>query len=519
VTATEIDTAYGRIAGTSAEGVHAFIGVPYGGPVSGRRRFLPPAPPTPWTGVRDATSYGPPAIQRPTRPGGDRVGHLFGGGPDVAMAEDCLVLNVWTPGLEGRRPVMVWLHGGGFTQGSSGDDVYRGAHLAREQDVVVVSLNHRLGIFGFLDAEPVLGPDYAASGNAGLLDIVAALEWVRDHAAAVGGDPGAVTLFGESGGGGKVCALLSMPATAGLFHRAIVQSGPPFQFPDKAKSASVTASVLDHLAVSADRLLDLPPAALFGAQMALGAGGGPSEGGMAFAPVVGGDDLPRYPEEALAAGVSADVPLIIGTNRDEARFMLMMLGPEGAGRLPPLSDEDLPERLRVGCDSGVEGLVAHYRRAYPDLSNHDLLLRIESEQFRIRSLRLAEAKAAGGNAPVFVYLFGWVWPERSLYGSFHGLEIPLVFANHRTAARSLAASPAAEAISRRMGALWSSFAATGAPAPVDGVSWPPFTPDERMTLLIGDELDAVADPLGEDTRAWDGVGTGPATRPWARVLA
>jgi para-nitrobenzyl esterase len=518
---TVIETAYGWIAGTHADGVHTFVGVPYGGPVSGRGRYLPPPPPTPWTGVREATRYGPPAVQRPTRRGGDRVGHLYGGGPDVAMDEECLVLNVWTPGLDGRRPVLVWLHGGGFTQGSAGDDVYRGANLAREQDVVVVSLNHRLGIFGFLDLDSVLGPGYAASGTAGLRDIVAALEWVRDHAGALGGDPGCVTLFGESGGGGKIAALLAMPRAAGLFHRAVIQSGPPFQFPDRERAAGVAAKVMAHLdipAADAGRLLEVPAAALFEAQAALGAGGGPSEGGMSFAPVVGTDDLPRYPEQAVATGMSADVPLLIGTNRDEARFMLMMLGPGGAAKLPALADDELIDRLRVGCDNGVEDLVAHYRAAYPELSNVDLLFRIESEQFRIRSLRLAEAKAAGGPAPVFVYLLTWVWPERAEYGAFHGLEIPLVFAN-RHVARSLARSPVADRLSRRLGALWSSFAATGAPEMVDGVLWPPFTAEDRLTLLIDEDLVVDDDPLGDDRRAWDGVGTGPATRPWARVLA
>jgi para-nitrobenzyl esterase len=238
---------------------------------------------------------------------------------------------------------------------------------------------------------------------------------------------------------------------------------------------------------------------------------------MAFAPVVGTDAVPDHPEPSVAAGASADVPLLIGTNRDEARFMLMMLGPEGARRLPPLTDEELVHRLSAGCEGGVEDLVAHYRAARPGLSNFDLLLHIESEQFRIRSLRLAEAKVAGGTAPVYSYLFGWVWPERQVFGSFHGLEIPLVFAN-RQVARSLAASPVAEQIARRMGALWGSFAATGAPAPTDGVTWPPYTTAERATLLIDDELSVANDPLGADRRAWDGVGTGPSTRPWARIL-
>jgi para-nitrobenzyl esterase len=519
VSTTELETVAGRIAGTYEDGVHTFLGVPYGSAVSGRRRFLPPRPPAPWTGVRDATQYGPPSVQRPRRPGDNRVGYLYGKGPDVAMDEECLVLNVWTPALEGRRPVMVWLHGGGFTQGSSADDVYRGANLAREQDVVVVSLNHRLGIFGFLELEAMLGPDYAESGNASLRDLVVALGWVRDHADALGGDPGNVTVFGESGGGGKVAALLAMPDAAGLFHRAVIQSGPPFQFRDRDKATGITAKVLDHLGIphtAAERLCEVPAMTLFDAQVALGAGGGPSEGGMSFSPVIGTDAVPSFPTDAVAAGASADVPLLIGTNRDEARFMLMMLGAEGTTGMT-LSDEQLIHRLSAGVDSGIEGLVAHYRQAYPDLSNADLLFRIESEQFRIRSLRLAEAKATGGTAPVFVYLLEWVWPERAVLGSFHGLDIPLVFAN-RSVARSLAASPVAERLANRMGTWWSSFAATGVPVADDAPEWPAFRPEDRLTMLIDEEPSVAADPYGEDRRAWDGVPTGPETRPWARVL-
>lgn len=541
-TSPTITTTLGDVAGVALDGVHAFLGLPYAAPPVGARRFKPPQPAEGWTGVRDASRHGAPSIQRGRKPGDDRVGYLFGGGCDVAMSEDCLVLNVWTPtgaAAEGggialdnaalndaalndaassgaALPVLVWFHGGGFTQGASGDDVYSGARLARTHDVVVVSVNHRLGLLGFCDLEGVLGAEYAGSGNAGMLDLVASLEWVRDNIATFGGDPNAVTVFGESGGGGKVSALLAMPAAEGLFHRGVVQSGPPFQFRDPASAAEVTDKTLAALGLDvggASKLLELDAAELFAAQVALGAGGGPSEGGMSFAPTVHTDAITDVPEVALAAGASANVPLIVGTNLDEARFMLMMM--VAAGATPSCEWGDLTHRLSPGVDGEPDAIIDHYRAAYPDLAPFDLLLKIESEQFRIRSQRLLEAHHAGGGAPSFSYLLRWVWPERRPFGAFHGLDIPLVFGN---LPGSMADDPAAQRISAGLGERWTSFAATGTPVGADGMAWPAYEPERRSTLLLDDPFEAVDDPFAADRAAWHGVGTGPTTRPWSRVF-
>ena len=326
-------------------------------------------------------------------------------------------------------------------------------------------------------------------------------------------------IFGCSGGGGKVSYLLGMPAAKGLFQRAVIESGPPFQFADPASADAVLGKVLAELALGpgdAARIVDVPAERLFAAQVALGAGGGPGPGGMSFAPVTGTAVLPRRPEDAVGLGASADVPLVIGTNEHEARFMTFM-APGLAGGGPEISDGELVERLRDGCDHGVEGLVAHYRRAHPDLSNFDLLLLIESEQFRIRSLRLAEPKVAGGRAPVYSYLFRRTASAVADAGSFHGMEMPFVFDN-LAAMPYLLRDPGSPELAAQMSGRWAAFARTGHPD-VDGLTpWPSYTLDRRATMIIDHGWEVEDDPFGEHRRAWDGVPTGPRTRPWARVV-
>ncbi|OLT05204.1 hypothetical protein BJF90_19980 [Pseudonocardia sp. CNS-004] len=312
---TIADTTRGKVEGTAEHGVHRFLGIPYAAPVSGRGRFLPPTPATPWTGVRQAVAPGPvaPQFSVPGRPALAEPG------------EDCLVLNVWTPALTGNRPVLVWIHGGGFIAGTGYAPHTAGAALASGEDVVVVSLNHRLGLLGFLHLAELGGADWGFEANPSLLDLVAALEWVRDNIAGFGGDPSSVTIFGHSGGGGKVTSLLTSPAARDLFHRAVVLGGPPFGLKDTGRATLVAERALRMLDMDrADptALQDLPLERLLEVQGRLGVGRGPTENGMLFAPVVGTPSVPAYPAEALAAGVGADIPLLTGTALDEARFML-----------------------------------------------------------------------------------------------------------------------------------------------------------------------------------------------------
>ena len=515
-----VETHVGRVQGALERDVATFRGIPYGDDTSGANRFHPPRAPKPWRGVRHATRYGATAVQlRPPVDPQRAEGPLSE--QAIPVSEDCLTLNVWSADLRAKKPVMVWLHGGGFAVGSASSPLYSGTNLARAHDVVIVSVNHRLGLLGFLQLEDCFGNGYAGSGNAGMLDLVAALQWVRDNIAQFGGDPTCVTIFGESGGGGKVSALLAMPVAQGLFHRAVIQSGPPFQFPAREAANAVTGKVLAQLGIQQGdgpaRLHELPFETLLAAQVALGAGGGPSPGGMSFAPTVDGRVLFDWPEPALAAGASSEVPLLIGTNRDEARFMLMM-APHLRKNPPELSDAELLERIAPGCDHNADALIARYRAFHPQLSNFDLLLRIESEQFRIRSIRLAEQKVAGGEAHVFMYLFTWVTPRLAKYGAYHGLEIPFVF-DTISAVPHIAADPEAEGLVSQMQRTWVEFARSGRPAAKGLPRWAPYSASARATMVIDRQWTLEPDPLGDERRAWDDVPTGPASRPWSRVIA
>ena len=355
-------TTPGNVRGTSDAAVLAFKGIPYAAPPTGVRRFRPPEPVAPWPGVRDAIDYGPSCPQPSARP--------QGWSQEPRLSEDCLYLNVWTPGLDGaaRRPVMVWFHGGGFSIGSGSWPVYDGAALARRGDVVVVTVNHRLGIFGYLHLAEV-APDLASSGNAGMLDLVAALQWVRDNIAAFGGDAANVTIFGESGGGAKVSTLHAMPAARGLFHRAIVQSGPGLRVKPRAQAEEVARTTIEKLGVAAD------PAALQAlsterlARSTDRARGAQARSRSALCSTT--CTSPLTPATALETGAAPDVPMVIGCNRDEATLFLARIpqyrtaprstrrGWTGASRCsartplpsPTLIAARAPTRRRGNCSS------------------------------------------------------------------------------------------------------------------------------------------------------------------------
>src|SRR5665213_1747110 len=317
----------GRIRGVRRRDVWTFSGVPYAASPAGDRRWRPPAPPDPWTGVKECDRFTPIAPQAP-----GLVEMSLGGEPDE-QSENCLSLNVWTPGLDnGRRPVMVWVHGGSFVSGSGAGGLYRGGTLAREGDVVVVTVNYRLGLLGFL-AHPALeepgqtwldGRDWAGCGNWGLADQVAALAWVRDHIAGFGGDPDNVTLFGESTGGMSVSTLMATPAATGLFHKAIVESGPPYTCTIEV-AADRAERLAERLGVpcTRDALVALPPERLVAAENEYSNEDGGVDAGLLMTPVVDGGLVPVAPAEAAAAGTAAAVPLLIGTTRDESAFFAL----------------------------------------------------------------------------------------------------------------------------------------------------------------------------------------------------
>ena len=408
---TVVEIASGKLRGLTKRGIHSFKGIPYGGPTGGKNRFLPPKPAEPWLGIKEATSYGQ-ACWQPL----DVTPQTFafmGAAGIGQMGEDCLVLNVWTPGLNDnkKRPVMVWLHGGGFFSGS-GDHLpfWDGASLARTGDVVVVSVNHRLGVFGYLYLEGIVGEQYTGSGNAGMLDIVQALQWVRDNIGIFGGDPGNVTIFGESGGGAKVTALLAMPSAKGLIHRAISESGPGMRQRPAEDAARVARQFLEAFSLKpqqAHLLHEMRADMIYSAWAAL-----PPATGMPlgqFAPVVDGKVLPAHPFDPVAAPSAAEVPLMIGTNKDEILFMLMKQ-PELRNCNEEIMRKTLVQRIRFEPGSitvpveKIDDLIATYKSTRPTATPYDRMVAILSDHKRIGAIRVAERKVVGGPAPVLYVL-------------------------------------------------------------------------------------------------------------------
>lgn len=492
----EAQTRYGKIAGYRARGIFAFKGVPYGDTTGGANRFLPPRPPKPWTGVRSTRSYG---LVAPQDKGNGRLNDdeafLFQWN-DSVEGEDCLRLNVWTPGIadKARRPVMVWLHGGGFAAGSGNDlPAFDGHNLAKRGDVVVVTLNHRLNLLGFLDLS-AHGSAYAQSGNVGMLDIVAALAWVRDNIANFGGDPKCVTIFGQSGGGAKVSMLMGMPAAKGLFHRAIVQSGSFLVSTPQEKSRRLADLTLRELGISGDpitRLQTMPYADLVRASNAVMAREnrpmGPVfdprrlAGNLGFGPVIDGDVLPATPFAPDAPAITADVPMIIGTTRNE--FATAINHPE----YEAMTLDDLRGRLGAMFPGRAEAVLAAFRARTPHASPFDLWSRIASAPVRAAAIRQATSKAAQRRAPAYLYWFEW--QTKVLDGrprAFHCAEIPFVFANAERCDHMTGGGPRAAALEARIADAWIAFARTGNPNHAGLPAWHPYDATTQATMLFDD---------------------------------
>jgi para-nitrobenzyl esterase len=405
-----VKTTSGPLRGIVVDRVNSFFGIPYGATTAGDARFLAPRKPQPWTAVRDCVEYGPRSPQGPS----GLISEVAAEDRREPAGEDCLRVNVFTPALgSGRRPVMVWLHGGGYSQASGSFIIYNGANLARRRDVVVVTLNHRLNLFGYLYLGEIGGEKYADSGNAGMLDIVQALEWVRDNIAAFGGDPGNVTIFGQSGGGGKVCTLMGMPAAKGLFHKAIAQSGSNVSAMPRANATRVAQTVLERLNAKPDDLQKLPTEQLLGAIR-----------GLNFAPVVDGKNLPAGPFDPVSSPLSANVPLLCGSMETEVAWTRGAL-------IDDIDEAKLKAQVKLDVrgisDADADNLIATYRKARPGISNVDVHLILASDNtVRNSIVTVAERKAAAKQAPVYMYYFTWRSPVHDgKLKAYHTLDIRL----------------------------------------------------------------------------------------------
>jgi para-nitrobenzyl esterase len=579
------ETRYGTVEGVSDGAVSSFLGVPYGGPTGGANRFLPPRSPESWTGVQTATTWGPRSYQsmapNPLHLAFPRTFDAIVGDDlqnVVPMSEDCLTLNVWTPAVQSSefrvqsegvepqnsratqtRPVLVWFHGGG-SNGSPSESRADGSALAKRGDVVVVSVTHRLNVFGYLYLGSIAGVGYAASGCAGLLDLMLALEWVRDNVAEFGGDPGNVTVFGESAGGAKVAWLLSMPEARGLFHKAVIQSGAETTTglgATLAAAESFTDDVLTEVGLTRSRwqgLLDLPAERLVAAHEAVSARRQipyvlPPPG-----PTIDGAVLSRAPIEAVEQGLTADVPLIIGACADELQLFTMKrdylaesstfnvqrstgsggsrtaeaatsrdrqgaaensspdhpsneqkltLGASGPRPLVPSGEAELRRWLGDGAGEIIEA----YRRGRPTSEADEIDAAIRGDrQFLIPSLRFAEAHLRVAKSPVYVYSFAWKSELAPRLGAFHSLDISFFF--DRTQAIPLASGdPSAGPLAAQMSDALIAFARFGTPSHQGIPEWAEYDLDRRSTMIFDRRCRMESDPRSEEMSAWNIVPT------------
>jgi para-nitrobenzyl esterase len=496
--AVQVEIATGRLSGRRAGGVDRFLGIPFAQPPTGARRFRPPEPAAPWSGVREADAFGGAAPQNALDVGvlpGMEVGR---------QSEDCLYLNVYTPAADaGRRPVMVWIHGGGFLLGAGSQLIYDGAALAERGDVVVVTVNYRLGALGFLDLEPRFGAEFAGAANLGVLDQIAALAWVRENVAGFGGDPGNVTIFGESAGGMSVGTLLGCPAARGLYQRAIPQSGAAHNTHDRETAARVADLYLRALGASDPRALrEASVEQILAAQLQCSLRVGELGVLLAFQPCAGERALPEPPSAAVRAGNAAGVPVLVGTTRDEWR-LFEFLDPGHQ----KMDDVGFFERAlaRVGRESAAM-LTDAYRKDAPDAAPADHFAAFETDRvFRVPAVRLADAQAP--HAPVYGYEFAWPSPaRRGALGSCHAIELPFVFGT--LAAPGMAAfsgsGPEAERLSEVMMDTWTAFARSGDPSHAAIPAWPRHDAT-RPTMILDRASRLELAPRDRTLRAWEGL--------------
>ena len=494
-----VQTKSGAVQGLVEDGVLAFKGIRYGAPPIGKLRFMPPRPTAPWQGIYDATDFGAPAMQiaggATVNVGSDsalQMHRVFTTASELKiMNEDCLFLNVWTPGADNRkRPVMVWIHGGGFSYGSGAQPIYQCDGLARFGNVVTVSLNHRLNVFGYLHLGDVMGPDYASSGTVGMQDLVLALQWIKDNIEAFGGDPDNVMIMGQSGGGQKVCLLLSMPSAKGLFHKASIQSGANPAVGRKERANEAAKKLLAELKIKPGDIaaLQAVPALSIVEAAERAQIGGPG----ALSPILDGIAITRDPFLPDAPDVSADVPILVGWCKDE--WTIFTAGEPWFGRM---TEAELEARVKPLGEPGAK-LLAAFRKTYPDYSPTYLWVQMISARVMQGSEIVATAKAAKGRAPAYVWFMTWETPvEGGIFKTPHTMELPFSLYSFEKVRAYVGEGRDPKRMADQIAGAWVAFARTGKPDHPGIPHWPEFNAQQRPVMEFNLKSRVVNDPLGD----------------------
>ena len=486
----------GKVQGkATSNGTVAFKGIPYATPPVGELCYKPPQPPRPWMGTFEAKDFGKVAPQ--PRDSSE-------GATQFPQSEDCLTLNIWTPNVDkSSRPVMVFIHGGGWTGGASSDPLYDGAALSKRGNVTVVTLNYRLGALGFLYLGETGGPEYAQSGNLGLLDQAAALKWVGANISAFGGDPGNITIFGESAGSMSVCALMGMPAAKGLFRRAIAESGALNTLRSTDYAYSVTQRFMAHAGVTdVAGLKSLSVEQIVKAETAQMKE--EFQAGTMFGPVIDGSVLPEPPLHVIAAGSAAGVDFMNGTNLDEVRAWTQAI--PGLDSLSIKTVLPFFPMLERALGPSVDSIEASYKSRRPNVTEGDITMAVGTDVlFRVPAIRVAEAQSAK-QSNTWMYLFTWPSPVNKHLGSCHGIELPFVFGNLKDPGMvKYIGSDPPQKLADIMQDTWIAFARTGNPNNKSVPSWKAYDDQTRATMILNVKPSQQNDPYSEDRQVWDGI--------------